>query len=111
MDRKVATLVGAISALAPVGAAQAAPEAPAPLSRAASYAQLLAPVPNAVETLKADDETRAKAAEAQVAQYYDDDDGWRRRRWYHHHHHHHDYYWRRRRWHHHHHHHHHHHWW
>jgi len=96
MDKKIAGLLGAVAALASVDAAHAtAPAAPNPAdaTRVASYAELLAPVPNAVALLIADDAARVKSPteRMQLAQ--------------HHHHHHHQY--RRRHRHHHHHHHHH----
>jgi hypothetical protein len=103
MDKKLAGVIAAIGALAPMGAAQAA--APASeveqVMQARSFSELLQPIPNAAAVLKVVDETQADpSAEMQVAQYYS------------HHHHHHHYYYRH---HHHHHHyyyrHHHHHWW
>jgi hypothetical protein len=112
MDKKIAALLGAVAGVATMGSAQAAtgsagntPEA----LQASSYADLLAPVPNAVEALKADDAARAEAAaEVQLAQYYPYPYP-PPYYYYHHHHHHHHRYWRR--YYHHHHHHHHHHWW
>jgi hypothetical protein len=102
MERKIAGVLGAIATLGAVSAAQAAPmAAPAPgdALRANSFAELLEPIPNATETLKAVDQSRpgpSTEANVQLAQYY-----------HHHHHHHHHNYWRRYRHHHHHHHHHH----
>jgi hypothetical protein len=99
MDKKIAGLLGAAAALTTVTAVQAA--APAQTSEpAATYRDLLNPVANPVEALKADDaqlaqKTDAAPAEPQVAQVF-----------YHDHHHHHHF---RRRYRHHHHHHHHHH--
>jgi hypothetical protein len=113
MKAKTVSLVGAAAALA-AGPALAAPsfEGPA-VPPAASYADLLTPIPNAVERLQlADAQDAAQAPDAQLiqAQY----------RHHHHHHHHnrrwymsHGYYWFGGAWvlrppHHHHHHHHHH---
>lgn len=97
MDKKIAGLLGAVAAVATVGGAQAS-TAPVQASNdpltARSYADLLAPIPNATEALIADNaQLEAKPSEGvQLAQYY-----------HHHHHHHHGYY---RYYHHHHHHHH-----
>jgi hypothetical protein len=85
MDRKTAILLGAASALA-TGPAFAAPIGPqaTPVPVAASYAELLQPIPNAVERLRAADAqadlTPARLIDAQYVRQ-------------HHHHHHHD-----RRW-------------
>ncbi len=90
MDRKLIGLVGVAAALAP-GAATASPVLGADDTTAASYADLLKPIPNAVEKLQASDallRERESAATLEMAQYY-----------YHHHHHHHFY---RRYYHHHH---------
>jgi hypothetical protein len=86
MDRKTATVVGAAAALAAgAGMAQAAPPAPA-VPAAASYADLLQPIPNAVERLKMSDmEIASRPARLIEAQYY------------HHHHHHHDNSWYQQR--------------
>jgi hypothetical protein len=84
MDKKIAGLLGAVAALTSMDAAQAATTPapnPAEALRAASYADLLTPIPNAVALLDADDAARSQrpAAEGvQVAQYH-----------HHHHHHHH----------------------
>jgi hypothetical protein len=82
MDKKIAGVLGAVAALGGMNAAQAAPDPdPTEVLRANSYAELLAPIPNASTLLKAVDEARpGPSAEdnVQVAQYY-----------YHHHHHHH----------------------
>lgn len=111
MDRKIAGLLGAAAALSTMHAAQAATE-PAPASApAASYRDLLEPVPNALDALKVDDARMAAGAveqqPVQLAQYY--------HHHHHHHHHHHRFfrvvprpYFRRHYYHHHHHHHHHH---
>ena len=110
MDKKIAGLLGAVAALGTLNAAQATPApapAPADVLQANSFADLLAPIPNAKAMLQAVDE-QAPASSAQdnvqLAQFY------------HHHHHHHHHHWRRpvvvvvphRHRHHHHHHHHHH---
>ncbi|HEY1560593.1 MAG TPA: hypothetical protein VGF71_06865 [Caulobacteraceae bacterium] len=95
MNRKTVMLMGAAAALA-TGPALAAPVEPA-VPAAATYSDLLQPIPNAVERLKIADmrEDQATPAPGLIeAQYY-----------VHHHHHHHHH---RRRYRHHHHHHHHH---
>lgn len=109
MEKKIAGLLGAVATLGAFGAAQAAPPpAPSGVLKANSFAQLLEPIPNAAELLKAVDEqgpNPSAEANVQLAQYH-----------HHHHHHHHGYYRRygpvvvvpRYRHHHHHHHHHHH---
>lgn len=114
MDKKIAGLLGGVAAVATMTSAQAATGPAANRSaapQASSYADLLAPIPNAVELLKADDAARApqpaKAAdEVQVAQVYYAPYAppYASYRHHHHHHHHHSYY---RRYSHHHHHHHH----
>ncbi|HEX3440945.1 MAG TPA: hypothetical protein VHT93_11415 [Pseudolabrys sp.] len=93
MDKRIAGLLGAAAAVTALSGVQAN-AAPA---QAASYADLLQPVPNAVSALQADDERRAAEPEArvQLAQYHHHHH-WRRthhhhhhwRRHYHHHHHH-----------------------
>lgn len=112
MDKKIAGLLGAVAGLATMGAAEAAvPPAPNPSEalKATSYADLLAPVENAVAVLKADDAARTQKPavdtpdDFQVAQAYYPYPPYAYR--HHHHHHHHRYY---RRYSHHHHHHHHH---
>jgi hypothetical protein len=117
MDKKIAGLLGAVAALGGLNAAQAAPaQDPTEVLRANSYAELLEPIPNAAETLRAVDEAQLPEATVQQAQFY--------HHHHHHHHHHHAFYPRyyapyggpvvvvpryRRYYHHHHHHHHHHH--
>jgi hypothetical protein len=109
MDKTTAGLLGAVATLATMGVAQAATE-PAPnpsqFMQAASYADLLAPVQNPTELMKADDAMRAERGTLQ-----DDVDrtpenvqlaDWHNENYHHHHHHHHQAYNR----HHHHHHHH-----
>jgi hypothetical protein len=71
MDKKVGGLIGAVAGLATISTAQAAPEPGANLSEplhAASYADLLAPIPDAVAALRADNVTRAQ--NMRMAQYY-----------------------------------------
>ena len=81
MDKKVLGLATAVAALTPVGAAQALPASAPSTSQARSFDELLAPIPDAVEKLKASDavlaERDANAAKVELAQFY------------HHHHHHH----------------------
>jgi hypothetical protein len=115
MEKKIAGLLGAVAGLATMSGAQAAIPAASQAAEAlhaSSYADLLAPVANPVETLKADDAARLsqRNAEAegsvQVAQaYYYPPYSYPYYNYHHHHHHHHSYY---RRYSHHHHHHHHH---
>ncbi|WP_298422330.1 hypothetical protein [Rhodoblastus sp.] len=115
MDRKAAGLAGVL-AVSSLAAAHAAVPAQ-PTSRANAYAELLKPIPNAAEALKAADAAAREQAsqqkapvKVQLAQYWGNGGGY----YHHHHHHHHDYYqqpqWYPRYYHHHHHHHHHHHW-
>jgi len=97
MDKKIASLVGALSTVTVAGPAVPAVATPE------AYANLVRPIPNARTALMLDEATRPKSEVGDIleAQYY-----------YHHHHHHHRW-WRRRYYHHHHHHryhHHHHHW-
>lgn len=83
MDKKIVGLVGAVAGLATIGTAQAA-IAPAP---PASYADLLASVPNPIQALQADNAARAKPNRVELAQwYYGPYYGYG---YYHHHHHHH----------------------
>jgi hypothetical protein len=103
MDKRIAGLLGAAAALTAVSGAQAAAP-PTPLEPAASYRDLLEPVPNALALLKNEESqgggTVNTGGETKLA-------------YHHHHHHHHHRYWRRYYHHHHHrywHHHHHHHW-
>lgn len=103
MDKKIAGLLGAVAGLATVGTAQAAiPPAPNPEGlQASSYADLLAPIPNAVEALQADNAAWARNIE--LAQYYYNGPaygypnggpayGYYSNPYYHHHHHHHNNY-------------------
>lgn len=97
MDRKIAGLLGAAAALTAMTGAQAAPVQSTNSARATNYGDLLEPIPNALQQLKADDARRAEASGTEVAQVvvgvgrhrY-----WRRRYHHHHHHHHHHHqYW------------------
>jgi hypothetical protein len=96
MDKTIIGLLSGASALALIGGAQAAPAPTGPaVQPASSFAELLDPIPNAVELLNAENQHAASDAATverpmELAQYY------------HHHHHHHHYHHR----HHHHHHHH-----
>ena len=95
MDKKIAALLGAAAALTTVTAANATSPA-APTQAASTYADLLNPVPDALNQLIADDTARSNApGGVQVAQIAVEIGR-------HHHHHHHRY--RRHRHHHHHHH-------
>ena len=95
MERKRAGLIGALAGLATMGSANAqaashaGPMPPEPM-QITSYSDLLRPVPNAVELLKAHDallQERARNAKVLPVQYYEGDD-----HHHHHHHHHQDYY-------------------
>jgi hypothetical protein len=71
MDKKIAGLLGAVAGLATISSAQAAPEpgpTPSEVLQASSYADLLAPIPNPVAALEADNAARAQNLE--LAQYY-----------------------------------------
>jgi hypothetical protein len=97
MDKKIAGLLGAVAAVTTMTGAQAATQTPA--LQAASYADLLMPVPNATEALIAHDQLLAQspvAKRSEGVQVAAD-----------HHHHHHVVVIKRHRRHHHHHHHHH----
>jgi hypothetical protein len=99
MDKTIIGLLSGASALALMGGAQAAPVAVAPAS---SFAELLEPIPNAVELLNADNQRAASEAAGdehpiQLAQYY--------HHHHHHHYHHHHYHHHHHYYHHHHHHH------
>ena len=109
MDKKIAGLLGAVAGLATAGAAQAAIE-PAPNAsqalHASSYADLLTPVSNAVEALKADNAAREqniKLAQAYYGYSYPSPPPAYGYYPYYHHHHHHNQYGHYRRDHHHHH--------
>ena len=93
MERKTTGLIAALAGMAALGTggAQAAsqPAAPEPMA-ISSYADLLRPIPNPVETLKASDAVlreQARNAPAKLQQADWGGDGGD-----HHHHHHHDYY-------------------
>ena len=103
MDKKMVGLLSAMAAFAPAAATAATTLTPADLN-AESYADLLAPIPNATEKLKASDALLQSdnAAKLEMAQYFyhHHHHHFFHRRFYHHHHHHHFF---RRRFHHHHH--------
>ena len=80
MDKKLVGFVSAISAIAPLGVAQAMPASPQTSLKADSFAELLTPIPNASEQLKISNALLAEQdaqAKVEAAQYF-----------YHHHHHH-----------------------
>jgi hypothetical protein len=83
MDKKLAGLLGA-AALTTVTAAQATALSPSDPVAVANYADLLAPVPDAVAALKADNARLTQVAETIIIKKGND-----RRRHHHHHHHHH----------------------
>ncbi|MFC5327110.1 hypothetical protein [Bradyrhizobium oligotrophicum] len=94
MDKKTAALLGAAAAAITAGSAQAntLPSANAsPIPQASSYAELLAPIPNALSLLQADDAARAqtKADEVKLAETVIIRRGHRHYHHHHHHHHHH----------------------
>jgi hypothetical protein len=67
MDKKIAALLGAVASVSTLGAAQAAtPVNPGDALQASSYADLLAPVPNAVAALIADDAARASKSDGEM---------------------------------------------
>ncbi len=112
MEKTTVGLLGAVAGLAAVGSAQAA-DAPAhnpsEALHAASYADLLAPIPNAVALMKADDAVRTQVPAAGYAGDVELVDGYYYNPYtpnYHHHHHHHHHH-HQAYYHHHHHHHHH----
>jgi hypothetical protein len=93
MEKKIAGLIGAVAALGAFGSAQASPapvQDPTAVLKAASFAELLDPIPNAASLLQAVDEQAATSTEGnmQVAQIFIQGGG-------HHHHHHHSQYRRR----------------
>lgn len=93
MEKTTAGLLGALAGLATMGTAHAAPVPDVQtVMRVSSYADLLKPIPNATEILKASNaELLASAntapARLQDAQYYNSPP-----EHHHHHHHHHQYY-------------------
>jgi hypothetical protein len=106
MDKKAFGLLSAVAGLAAVGSAHAATSSPVEANgalQASSYADLLAPVPNAMEAMKADNAARTQQGDVELAQYYYGPPPPPGAYYYHHHHHHHHH-----NYHHHHHHHHHH---
>jgi hypothetical protein len=80
MDKKIAGLLGAAAALATVSGANATEVQGNAANPAASYRDLLNPVPNALEALKADDARLANTPDDEVKLAQVD---------HHHHHHHH----------------------
>jgi hypothetical protein len=71
MDKKIAGLLGAAAALATVGGAHAAALDGNGVDSGLTYRDLLNPVPNAVEALKADDAQRESGqTTTEVAQVY-----------------------------------------
>ena len=103
MDKKIAGLLGAVSALATMTAMEAArAQSVTDVLSARSYAELLQPIPNAVALLmaaEAADAARAKGEAGQDPNVKLAQDGYdhhhhhhhHHHRWYHHHHHHHSY--------------------
>jgi hypothetical protein len=94
MDKKIAGLLGAAAALSAVNSAQAA--APSTQAEpAASYRDLLEPVPNALAMLKANDAqgtTNQPNGQTRLAQHHHHHHHRWWRRYHHHHHHHHHHY-------------------
>jgi len=82
MDKRTTGLLGVVAGIATMGSAQAATQ-PA-LAQPTSYADLLAPISNAVALLKADAARAQEPAPTKVAQYHHH---------HHHHHHHHRNWW------------------
>ena len=106
MNKTIATLLAGVAGIATIGAAQASPAPATPVQQPMSYADLLAPIPNAAETLKADDMARAQqqTGGVKLAQYYryygtpyyyGTPNYYGRYYYYHHHHHHHHHHYRR----------------
>jgi hypothetical protein len=95
MDKKIAGLLGAAAALTAVNSAQAAAPTPsAGLEPAATYRDLLEPIPYALALLKSEDtqgtDTRANG-QTRLAQHHHHH-RWSRRYWHHHHHRYHHHY-------------------
>jgi hypothetical protein len=89
MDKKLAGLLGAAAALTTMTAAQAAmPDQKTELAPAASYRDLLDPVPNALSALKADNAKRDETSKTELAQVSVQVGGGRHHHYHHHHHHH-----------------------
>jgi hypothetical protein len=114
MDKTLAGLIGAAGLLATSAQAATAPQAALnDAMQVQSYADLLKPIPNATELLKASDAAQATRAGSDVAGQMEITpvQWWYYRRyhhhhlhhWYYHHHHHHNDYYRHRYYHHHHH--------
>jgi len=114
MDKKTAALLGAVASIATIGAANAATQPmpdPSDALQASSYADLLAPVHNAVALVKADDNARQReqqrvpeGAQQDVPEGNMQLADWNGPAYHHHHHHHHRHHQAYRRDHHHHHH-------
>jgi hypothetical protein len=81
MDKKIAGLLGAVAAVSTMTGAQVAtqPASTSDALQASSYGDLLAPVPNAVAALNADNAARAQMPPVE---------GVKVARYHHHHHHH-----------------------
>lgn len=93
MDKKTAGLIGAIAGLATMGSVQAVAQ-PAASQPVSSYSDLLAPISNATELLRADDAARLQQSSNRGEE---STSGVVRAEWYyqdhhHHHHHHHHHY-------------------
>jgi hypothetical protein len=92
MEKTTVGLLGVLAGLAAMGSAQAA-NAPAPVPsqalQASSYAELLAPIPDAVALMRADDAARAQQPPAGEVQLADYNPYYPNYRHHHHHHHHH----------------------
>ena len=70
MDKTLAGLLGAVGALASLNTAQAAPSSdPSEVLKAGSFADLLEPIPNAMEKLQAIDET-GSSPKVRLAQFF-----------------------------------------
>ena len=69
MDKKIVGVIGAITGLAVIDQAQAAPAATPPPDTMSpqSYAGLLDPIPNAVAALRAADEAATRQAQSAAA--------------------------------------------
>ena len=96
MDKKIAGLLGAAAALTAVNSPQAAAPSTTALESAATYGDLLEPIPNALALLKTEDtkgttDTRANG-QTRLAQHHHHHHHRYYRRYWHHHHHHHRYY-------------------
>ena len=90
MDKKIAGLLGAAAALTAANSAQAATQVAATeLQPAASYSDLLEPVPNALALLKTEDTqgtaTRANDQTRLAQHHHHHHHRWWRRFWHHHH--------------------------